>query len=170
MANRASTAPNSVREQRARETLKQIDQCLDIRWYWTAVHEDDVNDEIISWEGRYAIIMYLSPNDPELAIARQNGTEDPFTILGWYTQDMNRAESLPLPCDEIEPKLRIFLGRQDGNVRTHTDRLRELQLLGDIQEQKQRDDILDESVQNALEKRRQIMNIPYVGAYTSRRS
>jgi hypothetical protein len=164
-----STAPSPAREARARALLKSIDDCLDIRWFWTAVHEDNAYDEVIHWEGRYALITGLSPNDPELARARQTGEPDPHIILGWFTEDMNRANSRMLPCDEMEPKVRSFLGKIDGDVVDHGARLAALQISEFQKSERLQADVLDESVYQALEHRREITGIPFVGKYTTRR-
>lgn len=164
-----STAPSDAREARARAVLKSIDECLDILWVWKAVHTDDVNEEVVHWEGRYAIITYFKSHDPELALTRACGAPNPHMVLGWYTQDMNRAESPMLPCDEMEPKVRSFLGKMDGEQRNHAQRMAALEISEFQRSEKLKADTLDQSVWEAMEHRREHVGIPYVGQYTTRR-
>lgn len=168
-ANSASTAPNDIREARARDALHQQDPRLDIRWIWTAVHEDDVNNEIIHWEGRYSLIYRLHQDDPLRLLQTAAGADEAWETLGWFTEDMNRCETPMIPCDEMEPKMVKFLGEIDGTQQDVSDRLANvIRSNEDMTSSKERD-YVDEAVERAKENRRIHMDIPFVGAYTTRR-
>ncbi len=167
--NTASTAPNKIREERTRAYLIQLDPRLDIMWYPTAVHVDDTNDEIVHWEGRYALIYYLHENDPLRIIQTASGQELAWDELGWFCVDMNKADSDMLPCDEMEPKVIRFLSKMDGEQHDVLTRLVKARQKNEHLEESRKNDYVDEAVERAKENRRIHMNIPFVGKYTTRR-
>lgn len=165
----ASTAPNRLREKRARAFLIQLDPRLGIRWMPTAVHEDDTNEEIVHWEGRYALIYYLHENDPLRILQTASGQEDAWDVLGWFCVDMNKADSDMLSCDEMEPKVLRFLGNMDGEQHDVKRRLSDTIARNARRQDIVQSDYVDEAVERAKENRRINMKIPFVGKYTTRR-
>ncbi|KKK86832.1 hypothetical protein LCGC14_2759280, partial [marine sediment metagenome] len=157
------------REARTRKYLQQMDPRLDLFWVWTAVHEDDVNEEIIHWEGRYALIYYLHQDDPLRILQTASGQDKAWDILGWFCVDMNKANSDMLPCDEMEPKVVKFLGLMDGEQHDVMERLKESFERNTRHTASMQRDYVDTAVQRALENRRIHMDIPFVGRYTTRR-
>lgn len=157
--------PNEVREERVRTWLTSIDPSLDIRWMPTVVIVHDSADNMLHYEGRYALIMYLPSNDPEVAYARKVGIENPFSTLGWFCEDMSRAKSRPVPCDEMEPLVRGYLSTMDGSKMELKQRLRAIRERNAALQQRNVDRYSDEAVQRALDMRRKHMNVPFVSGY-----
>jgi len=164
MRVRASTAENSLRESRARSWLQTIDSLLDIRWIPVAVTFWDSNEDAKRYEGRYALVMHYREHDPALAEVNQSGAPAPFETLGWFCSDMTTAESLPLPCDEMEPKVRSYLGKMDSIQRHVRYRMQDVLAKNAKLTHDREEDFKDEALQRALDVRRSAFDIPYITA------
>ncbi len=161
-------APNIEREQRTRDLLRSLDPQLDILWRPYVVKEWDTAEAMLRYEGRYALIYRLRPNDPGRWLSQQTGAEEAYDTLGWFCADMSVPQTSPLPCDEVEPKLRTFLGEIDAERQSHDDRFRNI--IGDneaMQHARERD-YVDEAVQRALDRRRTAFGVPFVSQYSRR--
>ena len=156
---------NEVREQNVRNWLTMIDPSLDIRWVNNVVVEHDAVDTMTNYEGRYALIFYISSEDPDAKHAQQVGLEHPYATLGWFCEDMNVASSRPIPCDEMEPLVRGFLSAMDSSRTELKVRLRETSQKNRDFEEYRKADYVDEAVQRALDARRTAFGIPYVSGY-----
>ena len=160
----AGTEANSLREQRTRSWLKALDVLLDIKWIPVAVTFWDANEDAKRYEGRYALVMRYRDHDPALQESNQTGIPVPFDTLGWFCSDMTTAESKPLPCDEMEPKVLTYLGAMDSTKRHVRYRMHDVTVKNERRTAGLEADCFDESLQRALDIRRTAFNIPYITA------
>lgn len=158
----AAPAANAEREKVVQRYLTHLDSRLAVKWIDHVVKTWDVNEEEIKHEGRYALIFSLPSNDPMTAYARQIGREHPYDVLGWFCEDMTSADSRPVPCDEMEPVVREFLGRIDGTRNRVTDRLKEISENNKKVSERAMADYADSASMEMLDHRRSVYNIPQV--------
>jgi hypothetical protein len=133
--------------------LKEVDECLDIRWISAVVGDEH------SYEGRYALVTILPANDP----VRRLGDED--TIIGWFTTEMSKAKERPLPCDEMEATVKGYLAAMDGTKHRLKHRMAEATEMNKKMYDTRAADYKDEALQRALDRRRSMLGIPYVSGY-----
>jgi len=159
-------APNQEREARVRRELQLIDPSLDIVWEPIVKVIRNVEDDVIGYEGRYALVAYYPPSDPMRQYALQTGRAFPYDRLGWFTTEVMNANSLPLPCDEMMPVIRGHLAHMDSNARSLKERMQERAKSNERAAARREAEYVDEAVQRALDVRRQAMDIPFVSQYS----
>jgi hypothetical protein len=90
-------------EDKVKAFLKSIDGLLDIRWY-PAIR-------------RYALVA-IWPNDyPLREMFKRGEVDDDCDILGWYSQDVQDADTSPVGLDGMEAKVLQILAKSD-NIKT----------------------------------------------------
>ena len=160
--------PNEQREARVRTLLHTIDPQLDIKWRPYVVKTWDVNESLMRYEGRYALVYSLAENDPGRRHVQQTGAEEAFEPLGWFCTDMTLPMSTPVPCDEMEPKIRTFLGEIDARRVAHVARFMDVIGENATMLHSREADAHNEAVQRMLDRRRSAFGIPYISQYTGR--
>lgn len=161
--------PTPEREDRVRRELQAHDPRLDITWNPVAVVVRDVNEDVESYYGRYALIYWLSDNDPLVAYARRTGQKGLYQNLGWFCKDVTNAETDPVPPDELLPRVFEWLGAMDNERENWRQRVREVEEANRQLYESQKRDFRDEAVQRALEMRRQVLGIPFISTYVGGR-
>lgn len=87
-------------EQRLRDVLKGIDSALDLRWFRYAIFSEQVE----RFEGRYALVCDWMSEDPRMKLV-QHGEVDPneaHDIIGWFCEDVQNAETVPVGVEAVE--------------------------------------------------------------------
>lgn len=100
---------NEALEQRVRPQLQAYSELLDIRWidtvYW--------NERQQTFEGRYAITVCWTSDDPRRAMYRSGEIGTDYDILGWFAEDLQNAE-IPVDGDQIWNRVHALLTSADA--------------------------------------------------------
>lgn len=100
-ATRAERNPET--EAKVREQLRAIDGLLDIVY--------------VEWAGRYALVCTWPQIDLRWPMFERGEIGAPYDTLGWFCQDMQDPESIPVDVDSIEQLVLERLASCD-NTRT----------------------------------------------------
>lgn len=112
--------PNELVEERVRAELKKLDSLLDIRWFPTAVY----NKRRDTFEGRYGLIVRWPQTDRRWKLYRKGEIGEPFDLLGWFCEDVQDANSVPLDPDAVWRRTRELLAKCDNTRQSWRARMR----------------------------------------------
>lgn len=87
-------------EAEIRERLKSLDSLLDIRY--------------VEWAGRYSLICQWPQMDNRWKMYQSGEIGEPFDSLGWFCEDIQDPQSLPVSIESIENKVIELLGKCDN--------------------------------------------------------
>lgn len=111
---------DEIVEQRVRAALQQLDSLLDVRWYPYAAY----NPRTESYEGRSALVCRWPIGDKRYEMIRSGEIgDDPYDILGYFTDDMQNADSPAVSVDAIESKVIDLLASADNQRVGWRDRM-----------------------------------------------
>lgn len=90
-----------------RERVKSMDELLDIRWFATAYW----NGLKGRWEGRYALVSKWPKSDPrwQMVFSGEIAPDDAEDLIGWMTEDMGDANSVPVSLEAMENRVCTLL-------------------------------------------------------------
>lgn len=113
--------PSPELEAKVRPWLQEMDSLLDVRWFENIVPNARHN----TFEGRYALVCRWPLMDKRYGMI-QNGElgNDPYDILGWYTEDMQDASSAAVTIDSFETKTLELLASADNTRVEWKERLK----------------------------------------------
>lgn len=101
---------NEITEEKVRKQLKELDALLDVKWIPHVI----VNPRSQQMEGRYALICQWPQIDKRWEMYQKGEISENYDILGWFCEDMQDAESVPVDLDSIERKVVELLGKCDN--------------------------------------------------------
>lgn len=100
------------REAEVREKLKSIDSLLDIQY--------------VEWAGRYALICTWPQSDERWKLYQSGEIGAPYDSLGWFCEDMQDPQSLPVSVDSIENLVLERLASCDNTKHHWKNRMSEI--------------------------------------------
>jgi len=110
--------PQPEVEAHIRETLKSLDELLDIVWDPICVYRDGYGVE-----GRYKLICRWPQGDPRWKLYYEGKWPDPHDILCWFCTDLQDAQSDPVNPDKLEQAVLKFLSECDNTRQSWRDRM-----------------------------------------------
>lgn len=150
-------------EQRVRSRLQQIDALLDLRWMPTAV----VNTEHQKFEGRYALLVKWPIIDKRYELIRSGEIGDfPYDILGWFTDNIQDANSPAVAPDMLEQRIQQLLASADNERSPWKDRMRATIAKNAAVKAAQRSELEAITHDAASYLRNQIKHLPIVGVHS----
>lgn len=112
--------PQEQAEARIRQTLKGLDELLDIKWVPVVLWNEKENCS----EGRYALICRWPQADKRWADAYEDARIEPFDVLAWFCDDLQNASSSAGNIDTMEDQVIEFLGKCDNTRQPWADRMK----------------------------------------------
>jgi hypothetical protein len=151
-------------ESAVRAQLKQIDALLDIRWFGTIAW----NERNATPEGRYALVVRWPQGDPRYALIQSGDLgDDPHDILGWFSADMQNADTAAMDVDSIESKVLELLASADNERESWKSRLKRSAEHNIELRRKNKNDFVEHEVHDAASYlREQALGIPIVNVPT----
>lgn len=95
-----------------RQKLKEIDGLLDLLY--------------VEWAGRYCLISHWPSSDERWKMFESGEIGAAYDSLGWFCEDMQDPQSLPVSVDSIENKVLELLASCDNTKHPWRDRMREI--------------------------------------------
>lgn len=133
--------PQPELEEALRKQLKELDELLDLVW---VTHAAYVNER---WEGRYALTLRWSQNDPAWERVREGKCDTPYDILGWLCEDMQDGNSYPTSLDGVANKVFECLAKQDNTRFPAKDRMKSVMEKNLAHRKRLKADMVDEMTQ-----------------------
>lgn len=95
-----------------RQKLKEIDGLLDLQY--------------VEWAGRYCLISHWPSSDERWKMFESGEIGAAYDSLGWFCEDMQDPQSLPVSVDSIENKVLELLASCDNTKHPWRDRMRQI--------------------------------------------
>ena len=105
--------PNVLTEERVNRTLRGFDTLLHIRWFESAYR----NERLGRYEGRYGLCCWWPRVDKRWSMVQSGemGELEAFDIMGWFTEDIHDATSIPVDPESMMQKVEELLGKADNS-------------------------------------------------------
>ena len=99
-------------EAEVRKKLKAIDSLLDIQY--------------VEWAGRYSLTVTWPQSDERWKLYQSGEIGAPYDSLGWFCEDMQDPQSLPVSVDSIENLVLERIASCDNTRYPWKDRMRDI--------------------------------------------
>lgn len=104
--------PNPEIEAKVKQELATIDSLLDLIWVEGVV----LNARHNQYEGRYALVCRWPMGDKRWGMIQSGEIGNtPYDILGWFTEDVQNAESPSFEPSAIDERVMKLLASADNN-------------------------------------------------------
>lgn len=115
--------PNVLTEERVNNELRQLDSLLHIRWFESAY----LNQRLGRYEGRYGLCVWWPKVDKRWSMVQSGemGEQDAFDIMGWFTEDIHDATTVPVDPEAMMHKVHELLAKADNERQPWAERMRE---------------------------------------------
>lgn len=125
----ARPEPQPEQELVVRQTLRDIDPLLDLKWFPHAAYCPRTK----TLEGRYALVCTWPQADKRWQDFQQGKIDLPVDIIGWLTDaagegDFFETERLPVDPLELLPRIIEHLGRMDNTRQDWSLRMKQVAL------------------------------------------
>lgn len=121
-SKRSRPEPNTITEEKVRSVLKGIDELLDIKWIEKAVFNPKYSDI----EGRYALVCRWPSGDKRWELVYKQEVAMPYDMIGWFCEDIQNPDSVPVAPDSVENKVLELLYQCDGTRFPHLQRMAQI--------------------------------------------